>query len=150
MTIQIDSREKKRAIKSIIETFNDNGIKHFTSKLHVGDYMNIDNPRVIVDRKQNLLEICSNVCQQHNRFISEIERAKDIGIKLIFLCEHGKTIKTIDDVFYWKNPRLSLHPLAMSGERLYRVLSSIHKKYGVDFMFCSKKETGHKIIEILS
>ena len=54
MIIQIDSREKAKAIQKIIAEFDRQGIKHPVSKLIVGDYMNYDKPRVIVDRKQNL------------------------------------------------------------------------------------------------
>ena len=54
MDIQIDTREKQRAIRKILKTFDDNGVKHFSSKLLVGDYMSLDNPRLIIDRKQNL------------------------------------------------------------------------------------------------
>ena len=53
MDIQIDSREKARAIKKIIKIFDENGIKHFSSKLLVGDYMSLDNPRLIIDRKES-------------------------------------------------------------------------------------------------
>lgn len=55
--IQIDSREKARAIAKIVETFDKCGIKHPVSKLMVGDYMSYDNPRLVIDRKQNLLEV---------------------------------------------------------------------------------------------
>ena len=58
MDIQIDTREKQRAIRKIIKTFDENGVKHFSSKLLVGDYMSLDNPRLIIDRKQNLQELC--------------------------------------------------------------------------------------------
>ena len=51
MIIQIDSREKARAIKKIVEAFDQCGINHPVSKLMVGDYMNYDNPRLIIDRK---------------------------------------------------------------------------------------------------
>ena len=44
MDIQIDTREKQRAIRKILKTFDDNGVKHFSSKLLVGDYMSLDNP----------------------------------------------------------------------------------------------------------
>lgn len=50
MDIQIDSREKSRAIRKIIRTFDEQGVKHFSSKLLVGDYMSLDNPRLIIDR----------------------------------------------------------------------------------------------------
>lgn len=149
MTIQIDSREKARAIQKIIATFDKRGVKWFISKLPVGDYMSFDNPRLIIDRKQNLSELCGNVCQQHKRFRAELERANEYGIKLIILCEHGKSITCLSDVMQWVNPRLKKSPMAVSGERLYKILSAMSQKYSVDFLFCTKAETGKRIIELL-
>lgn len=149
MTIQVDSREKAKAIKKILATFDRRGAKWFVSKLPVGDYQSLDNPRLVIDRKQNLSELCGNVCQQHERFRAELERANEYGIKLIILCEHGKGIKCLQDVIGWQNPRLKESPLAMSGERLFKVLSAMSAKYNVDLLFCNKNETGGKIIDLL-
>lgn len=149
MTIQVDTREKARAIEGIIKEFDKQGVTHFSSKLYVGDYVNLENSFLVVDRKQNLLEVCSNVCQQHKRFVNEIKRAKAAGIKIIFLVEHGKNIKSLEDVKNWVNPRLKESPLAVSGERLYKILSTLERTYGVEFRFCDKRNTGKKIIEIL-
>jgi ERCC4-type nuclease len=149
MTIQIDSREKKRAIVNILRTFDSFGVKHFVSKLPCGDYCDLDNARFCIDRKQNLSEVCNNVCQDHKRFIEEITRANNLGIKLVFLVEHSRSIKTLEDVRGWKNPRLKVSPLAVSGERLYKILSTIEKNYNTKFYFCSKQETGRRIIELL-
>ncbi len=149
MTIQIDSREKARAIQKIIFHFSRNDVQYFVSKLLVGDYMNLDNPRVIIDRKQNLLELCSNVCQGHERFVNELKRAGQAGIQLLFLCEHGGGIKALEDVRQWENPRLKTSPLAVSGPRLFRILSTLEATYGTKFLFCSKAETGEKILELL-
>ena len=149
MNIQIDTREKARAIKKILAHFNDIGVKYYSSKLFVGDYMSLDNPRLIIDRKQNLLEVVSNVCQGHKRFVSEIQRACDNGIKLIFLVEHSKNIKTLDDVRNWENPRLATSPYAVSGGQLHKTLSTLQSKYGVEFLFCEKKDTGRRIVELL-
>ena len=160
MIIQIDSREKAKAIQKIIEEFDRQGIKHPVSKLMVGDYMNYDNPRVIVDRKQNLTEVCSNVCQDHDRFRRELLLAKENGIQLIILCEHGKDINSLEDVIFWKNPRSekrkkidgkwqTVHTNAMKGDVLYKILTTLEEKYGVRFEFCDKEETGRKIVEIL-
>lgn len=149
MVIQIDTREKQKAVAKILQYFDDNGIKHYSSKLYVGDYMNMENPKVIVDRKQNLLELCSNVCQDHKRFITEVQKANDVGIKLIFLVEHGGSIKRLEDVNKWVNPRLKTSPLAVSGQRLFKILYSIQKKYGVEFEFCDKRSTGRRIVELL-
>lgn len=163
MIIQIDSREKARAIKKIVAEFDREGIKHPVSKLMVGDYMNYDNPRLIIDRKQNLTEVCSNVCQQHERFRMEIVRAQEMGIKLIFLVEHGKGIETLDDVIWWDNPRKrkriqdpvtgrwkTIETKAMDGETLYKILRTMERKYGVEFLFCEKADTGKEIIRLLS
>lgn len=149
MTIQIDTREKAKAITKIIAEFDKQGIGHYRSKLYVGDYMSLDNPRLIVDRKQNLLELCNNVCQDHKRFRGEIERANKAGIKLIFLCENDDNIHTLEDVRNWINPRLEKSPLAVSGERLYKTLSTMQAHYDIEFLFCNKNETGRKIIELL-
>ena len=161
MTIQIDSREKARAIKKIQETFTRNGVNFYISKLFVGDYMSLDNPRLVIDRKQNLSELCANVCQQHERFRREIVRANQNDIRLVFLCEHGQGIETLEDIVFWQNPRGTkriktengwedVHTKATSGETLYKILSTIRRKYDVDFLFCSKEETGNRIIEILT
>lgn len=162
MTIQIDSREKARAIKNIVAEFDKQKINYFVSKLYVGDYMNYDNPRVIIDRKQNLTELCANVCQQHDRFRAELLRAKEAGIKIIILCEHSKNIKCLEDVIWWENPRkkrrvkdkagrwVIKETKAIEGGKLYKILATMQNKYDCKFLFCDKGETGRKIIEILN
>lgn len=160
MIIQIDSREKARAIQKIVETFDCQGIKHPISKLMVGDYMNYDNPRLIVDRKQNLTELCSNVCQDHDRFRRELVLAQENDIKLVILCEHGHGVECLEDVIFWNNPRSekrakidgkwqTVKTKAMKGEVLYKILTTLQDKYGVEFRFCEKEETGQQIIDIL-
>ena len=148
-TIQIDTREKQKAIQKIVDEFDKHEIPYFSSKLYVGDYMNLDNPRIIIDRKQNLAELCQNVVQGHKRFRGELQRAVDAGIKLIILCEHGGSIKKLEDVINWKNPRLKISPMAVSGERLFKILHTIQKKYNIDILFCDKRNTGKQIIELL-
>ena len=111
--------------------------------------MNLDNPRLIIDRKQNLLEICENVGQDHKRFTAELIRANNAGIKLIILCENSQNIRSLDDVRYWVNPRTKQSPLAISGERLFKILSTMQNHYNTEFLFCTKDETGKRIIELL-
>lgn len=160
MTIQVDSREHQHAIQDILAEFDKQGVKHYTSKLYCGDYMSLDNPRLVIDRKQNLHELCGNVCQQHERFRAEMQRAKENGIKIIFLCEHGQNIKALDDVLWWTNPReiyrekvkgvwVTKHRKVMQGDTLYKILNTMQNRYGVEFLFCEKKDTGKRIIELL-
>lgn len=149
MKIAIDSREKPHAIVKIREYFDKHGIKHFVNKLPVGDYMDFDYPRISIDRKQSLLEVAKNVCQDHERFRRELLRAQDLDIKLILLIEHSHTIKTLSDVRHWRNPRRIVSPYALEGYALYDRLLTIQNKYKVPIYFCTKRETGAKIIELL-
>lgn len=149
MDIQIDTREHDDAVKGIKQYFDDNGIRYFVSKMFVGDYMSLDNARFCIDRKQDLFEIAKNVCQEHARFARELERAKRYGIKLVFLIEHGAEIRTLDDVKSWKNPRLKTSKLAVSGERLYKILRTLEETYNTKFYFCTKAQTARGIIKLL-
>ena len=150
MQIQIDSREHKEERERIEKQLDSLGVQHFVSKLYVGDYCNLDNPRHVVDRKKDLGEICGNVCQQHERFRAELIRAQEAGIHITSLCEHGNGIKQLEDVYFWDNPRRKASPKAMQGWRRFEVLSTMSEKYGVDFQFCTKRQTGRRIMEILS
>lgn len=164
MQIQVDTREHNKEWERIKGQFDALGVQYFRSKMYVGDYQSLDNPRLVIDRKKDLQEICGNVCQQHERFKAELLRAKEQGIKLVILCEHGADIKNLEDVYFWQNPRKYqirwktingkrvkdiISAKAVDGNQLYKSLCTIRDRYGVDFVFCQKEETGQKIIDIL-
>lgn len=150
MQVQCDSREKKSELKRIQNQFDHLGVHYFVSKLYVGDYMSLDNPRKVIDRKKDLGELCSNVTQQHERFRAELVRAKENGIQVIILCEHGGNIRQLEDVFFWENPRRRHSPKATSGAQLFRSLCTMRDRYGVQFAFCDKRQTGKEIVRLLS
>ena len=114
------------------------------------------------------------MCQQHRRFREELVRAQSRGIQLVILVEHGGTIRSIEDVEQWKNPRLYTYcrkngikysgdvnasiaeymsnggqKPPVSGETLARQMRTMAERYGVRWEFCDKTETGQRIIEIL-
>lgn len=156
MVIQVDSREKRHIIQRILDGFDRRGVEHYTSKLYKGDYMSLDNPRLVIDRKQSLLEVAVNFTDGKrtskgygSRFEQEMADAKKMGIKIVFLVEHGGQIRSIEDVAKWVNPRLKESPMAMSGERIYRKMLAFQNYYEVEWQFCSKAETADRIIEIL-
>ena len=149
MTIQIDSREHKWELARIQRQLTSLGCKTIVSKLYVGDYQSLDNPRLVIDRKKDLQEICGNVTQQHERFQRELVRAQEAEIQLIILIEHGDDIQSLEDIYFWDNPRLSKSPKATTGKSLYRSLCTIRDRYNVRFEFCTKRETGQKIMELL-
>lgn len=149
MTIQVDTREKPQATELILSAFDRHDVKWFRSKLVVGDYIDLDRPRLAIDRKKNLQELCGNLCQGHARFRNELLRANDLGIALILLVEHGKAIQTLDDVRGWINPRRKKSAYALDGQGLHDRLCTIKHKYHVPILFCEKHETGDKIIQLL-
>lgn len=164
MQVQVDTREHTKEWERIKGQFDALGVQYFRSKMYVADYMSLDNPRLVIDRKKDLQEICGNVCQQHERFKAELLRAKEQRIKLVILCEHGADIKSLEDVYFWQNPRKYqirwktvngkrvkdvISAKAVDGNQLYKSLCTIRDRYNVDFVFCQKEETGQKIIDIL-
>lgn len=144
--VMVDTREQKNHVAAYLAA---HGIQFVRSKLFVGDYARLDDQTLCVDRKQNLSEVCGNLCQQHVRFRSELDRARKAGIKLVFLVEHGRGVRGLEDVREWKNPRLEVSPYALDGPGLYRRMVTVREKYGVEWIFCDKRSTGKKICELL-
>ena len=147
MTIQIDPRAKARALPSLTPEFARQGVETITSKLWVGDYARLDNLTTVIDRKQNLNELAGNIIEK--RFHNEIQRAYEHGVKIIFLIEHGPGVRDLIDVLFWTNPRIKESPRCISGEHLYKSMTTLSERYGVEWQFCQKRETGKRIIEIL-
>lgn len=148
MQIQIDSREKSRAIKKIMEEFDKQDVRYFVSKLYVGDYINMERPLVIIDRKQNIAEIAANATSGHKRVKKELERLDEMGAKMYFLIEQdkidGKPIESLEDIMLWE-PKYG----EIIGERVYRILKSWEYKHNIEYVFCSKRNTGKEIIRLL-
>jgi len=140
-----DTRERKN--KSILKYFDKVGQDYIVSKLDYGDYKIFKKNDVVIDRKDNLLEIAGNLCHtsEHDRVRREILRAKQDGCKeFIFLIAESK-IKTVEDIKNWTSPHTKV-----KGSTLLKIMSTMSKKYGVKFIICKRKDMGKKIIELLS
>lgn len=140
----IDSREKK--YDHIKAYFEKHGIEYEIRKLDVGDYQIEEKPQISVDRKRNLQELSKNLmnAKDHSRFWKEVRRAREQKIKLFVLVEHGGQIKSIEDVTKWTDKYSGVSGRSLANE-IYRV----HIAYNVEFLFCDKRSTARKIIEIL-
>ena len=175
-TVIIDTREKPRAIERTLKFFDDNGVRHISSKLYCGDYQLLSNGRKVVDRKQSLTEVESNLTQQHERFRAEAVRAQEAGIELVILVEHSRYINSLNDVANsWQNPRLFAYcrrnhistrgdvkaniaeyvaaggqKPPISGLQLAKTMYTMSEKYGIRWEFCDKYHTGERILEILT
>lgn len=150
MLILEDTRQQARKHETKHKWFAENGIKVERCRLYVGDYTLPTNQSICIDTKKDLQELAQDVCQQHERFRAELVRAQEAGIHLIVLCEHGGGIKSLEDVYFWVNPRRQHSPGAISGQRLFKILNTMQEKYGVRFEFCDKRQTGRRIVEILT
>ena len=149
MVIVVDTREKPRAIVRILNEMDRQGVYVVRRALNFADYWTPENPNVVIDRKQNLLETANCCVQDRKRFLREVERCHHAGCRMIVLIEHSPQIRKLEDVIKWKNPRLKVSPLAVSGERLFRIMKAMELRYEIDWQFCSKQQTGKRIIELL-
>ena len=147
MIIQVDSREQK--YEHVTKYFDSQEIKWVRSKCVVGDYVNLENPMVVIDRKKDLQEVAGNVCQQHERFVRELELAKELGYKMIVLVEESN-ISTLIDVPSWYNWRRKKNPRAVNGKTLYRIMKTMSEKYDIQWEFTTKQQCGKRIVELLS
>lgn len=177
MRIIIDTREKDRAIEKIKETFDNKEINYIEDKIFAGDYFNLDNPHVIVDRKHDCGEICGNICgKQHARFAKELKLAKKMKCHMVVLIEDDR-ISCFEDIKGWSSPNTKV-----KGETLYKAMKTMETeiltekiilgqdekgkdvveivpvldengnpilKYDVEFRFCKRAETAEQILKIL-
>ena len=148
----IDSREKPKAIRSIVKYFDSIGLVHETSKLFIGDYQDFNRPGIIVDRKQNIAELAKNCTSEHERFRRELQRAQKANSTLVILVEQNRYkdrnewihVADIEDLILWSSPHTQV-----IGEKVYRVLRSWMAKYPLRVEFCGKRNTGRRIYEII-
>ena len=150
--ILIDTREKTDKIKHITGYFDKHGIPHDRTKLYIGDYQRADNPLLLIDRKQNLMEIATNIVNDHGRFKRELDRLSAIGAKMCILVEEKPDgIEGIEDVAQWKSPvkKDGTPYVRMSGATLYKYMKSWQYKHNIEFVFCHKNGTPGKILELL-
>ena len=149
-----DTRQQKES--HILKTFDENKILHIRTTLPSADYMALrfDDEKgmyldysTLIDTKQDLEEISSNLCNttNHERIKREIARAREHNCKdFIFLIQDNK-IKTAEDIKNWSSPHTKV-----KGITLLKIMVTMKQKYGVRFIICKKSDMGKKIVELLS
>lgn len=162
MIIQIDTRQqmhkKHHEIKE--QWLIDNGHEVVHSKCLIGDYVCPSNGSVAVDTKQSCSELYSDLIQDHARFHNECVNAQKYGIKLFVLVENKEGFTKPTDIRNWKNPQMyrywkakrsgSTQKPPASNVQLLKIMNSMSRDYGVEFMFCRTEDAGQKIVELLS
>ena len=131
----------------MLKYFETHGIAYRVATMGTADYMMEDSPLPVrVDRKQNLSELAHNLMSRDKgRFYREIRRAREAGIRLYIVCEHGKGIESIEDVGRWENPYGKV-----TGKTLREAIFRCSIGYGCEFIFCNRRQTGKIIYDILT
>jgi hypothetical protein len=151
--ILADTREKNN--KHILQYFKDHGQPCITTKVEAGDYIIYNDYSIVIDKKDHLLELCGNLAnaKEHARVKREIERARELGCeRFIFLIQHP-TIRFVDEVYTWKVPkngRTGMPYTKVKPETLQKIMMTFEKKYGVEFMFCKRSDSGKMIMSLLN
>lgn len=140
---------------------------------------------VCVDTKKDIEELVNDIIgKQHERFRDECIFAQNNGVKLYILVEnlgglvkytrdvYNPTIRSLDELHKWKNPRLfimknsdevigyykngrpkhkkvQMCPSATRGETLMKACYTMQEKYGVEFLFCTPEESAERVFSIL-
>ena len=93
-------------------------------KLPFGDYSMP--PKVAVDTKENIDEICNNI-----------------------LVENECGITDVSEVHTWVNPRVIYSPKCPQGKQLEKAMRTLTERYGVLFYFCTPADSGKRVLELL-
>ena len=104
MIIQEDTRQKPSKNADIRKQLEALGHTVRSFGMLCGDYQIFGKGDVVIDTKQDMQEVYSNVITDHERFANEARLAREAGIKLVILVT-DPGIMSIDEVRHWKNPR---------------------------------------------
>ena len=149
MVIVEDSRNQIGKHKNINAYLQSVGLRVIRSKLIVGDYVIANRQDTSIDTKKDMVEVSQDIFQDHKRFRKECELAKDCEIRLVVLIEDN-TVSNYEELLQWVNPQPNRSALTPNGERCYKVMKAMEYSYGVEFQFCKKKDTGKRILQILT
>ena len=142
LTVVCDSREQVNG--HITSYFDSKKIPYITRKLETGDYsamiddFTLEN-EVVIERKANLDEICSNMTAERDRFEREFLRAKANGTKVFLLIENAS----------WSDIFLHNYQSKLTPQSFLATLLAWQVRYNITIVFCKASETAQIIYGIL-
>ena len=154
MRLKVDNREKQNS--HIINYFKSIGLQEVDKKTaktiiglnnvyiindvcSIGDYCNLDNPNVFIERKASWDEFAGNCGKNHARFKRELERLDECGGKMFILIETKQPLST------WKNKRMKI-----TADVMQKIMDSWKVKHNIEFYQCSKEDAGLMICYLLN
>lgn len=168
MIIQEDTRQKPNKNADIRKQLEALGHTVRRFGMLCGDYQIFGKGDIVIDTKQDMNEVYSNVITDHERFANEARLAREAGIKLIILVT-DPIVSSIDDVRLWKNPRrerwFMVKAMQRKGkmltvkqsktppcasDRLHKAMVTMALRYGITWLFCERERVGEEIIRLLT
>ena len=168
MIIQEDTRQKPSKNADIRKQLEALGHTVRRFGMLCGDYQIFGKGDIVIDTKQDMNEVYSNVITDHERFANEARLAREAGIKLIILVT-DPIVSSIDDVRLWRNPRRERWFMDKAMQRKGKMLTVKHSKtppcasdrlqkavvtmtlrYGITWLFCERERVGEEIIRLLT
>lgn len=145
MTIIVDSREHETP--EAVKRWSAFGVPWERAKLDSGDYSAVfvlsDNKKwrvpCCVERKMSLSEICTNFCQNRQRFVNEFERLKQSGERVYLLIENAN----------WEKAYAGRYRSKMRPQALVASLTAWMARYDAHIVFCQPETTPKLIHDIL-
>ena len=94
---------------------------------------------VIVERKQDLVELSQCFCQSRERFEREFQRAKENGAAIYLLVEDAS----------WENLINGKYATRFNSQAFFASITAWMARYDIKVIFCKSETSGKMIKEIL-
>jgi DNA excision repair protein ERCC-4 len=126
--IVVDSREQRPYWQ---------GKDALKTALNVGDYTTIALMNRFHIERKSLPDLYGTITRGHVRFRWEILRAQKAGVKLVVMVEGSP--KDFFDLNFARGDKLKI-----KGEQLKKIITTMKKKYALEFVWCSSRVTAKK------
>jgi len=137
-TIVRDTREKPNHGFRFIASKNCAGMVE--EKLDFGDYAIKDHENlVIIERKQNVIELCGNLGKYRDRFEAELQRMLDAGVKRKYII--------VED--YWSSVLRQQKFSRMKPNAIFESIIALQIKYDIPFIFAGTHDVAHRMTRSL-
>ena len=167
--IQIDTRQQANKHVHVDSWFDAHGVEYFYKKLDFGDYAAIGNgSNIVCDTKKDVQELAGNVGRDHDRFVRELDRARDAGCRLFILVEEHEAYNDRERLHRWvcRTCRMCAEFRAkrcdpnadacrvrrfkpMNGAKLAKIVATLERDHGALFLFTRRGDSARTICDLL-
>ena len=143
------------------------GVEIERRKLDTGDYW-AEGSAFLVDTKKDVQELAGNVGRDHDRFVRELDRARDAGCRLFILVEEHEAYNDRERLHRWvcRTCRMCAEFRAkrcdpnadacrirrfkpMNGAKLAKIVATLERDHGALFLFTRRGDSARTICDLL-